>query len=376
MSRSTSERLEYLRFPLIVGVVFVHAYESSVNTAAGSVGLESTAHVSDFLRTLFSNGIGRISPPLFFVMSGYLIFYGTEWSLPVYFAKIQRRIKTLFVPYLFWNFVALSIYFIAQSLPLTQQYISGNNQALREMNFFELTNTFLGVTKNPIAYQFWFVRDLMILVLAIPAIHLLLAYIPFPFLGFACVAWFVPEFGLSMPPAASAILFFSIGAYFASKGGDIFALDKYSKVIFLCYIPVLIGATLTYGYAYHNAINQVGILIGLPAVLCLSGYVRSDGRTAIVLKWLAGVSFFVFAMHQPLLLIVKKVVFAAVNPQSDFAILLLYFLIPLFVIAVTVGVFEVMSQVFPRMTALISGGRLPERPKHLPGIARPEHTTV
>ncbi|MEW4489254.1 hypothetical protein AB1L42_14325 [Thalassoglobus sp. JC818] len=111
-------------------------------------------------------------------------------------------------------------------------------------------------------------------------------------------------------------------------------------------------------------------------VWCLSNSKKSDSRTAVVLKWLAGVSFFVFAMHQPLLMIVKKVVFAAVNPQSGSSILLLYFLIPLFVIAVSVGVYEVLSQMFPRMTAMMSGGRLPEKPKHLPEVSAPERSTV
>ena len=41
ISKSSSERLNVLRFPLIVGVVFIHAYGASIGLTNGVTGVEN-----------------------------------------------------------------------------------------------------------------------------------------------------------------------------------------------------------------------------------------------------------------------------------------------------------------------------------------------
>ena len=57
IDRLSSERPILLRFPLIVGVVFIHVYGPSVNLANGLVGVESSIYLSDFVQNLFSQGL-------------------------------------------------------------------------------------------------------------------------------------------------------------------------------------------------------------------------------------------------------------------------------------------------------------------------------
>ena len=60
---------DWLRFPLMVGVIFIHSYGFI------SVTEEMKDSFWGMIIEIFSQGIGRLSVPLFFFISGYLFFY-------------------------------------------------------------------------------------------------------------------------------------------------------------------------------------------------------------------------------------------------------------------------------------------------------------
>ncbi len=82
LNKITSERLSLLRFPLIVGVVFIHA-----NVEYSGIIIDQQSWFSDFFRTIISRGIARISVPIFFLMSGFFFFLGFSWTLDKYKKK-------------------------------------------------------------------------------------------------------------------------------------------------------------------------------------------------------------------------------------------------------------------------------------------------
>lgn len=57
---------------------------------------------------------------LYFFISGYLFFFRTTFSVDVYKKKLKSRIKTLLIPYLFWNFVVLVGHWIVTVLSPVQ----------------------------------------------------------------------------------------------------------------------------------------------------------------------------------------------------------------------------------------------------------------
>ena len=122
-----SRTISYLRFPLIVGVVLIHSNMLVVNIQGNMVRYDQWP-VTKFVMTLFSSVFADISVPLFFFISGFLFFYNTEFSKETYINKIKKRIRTLLVPYLIWNFVAFIILLIEvhpkviQFFPLLKDY--------------------------------------------------------------------------------------------------------------------------------------------------------------------------------------------------------------------------------------------------------------
>lgn len=75
LDSESSLRISLIRFPLIVCVVFIHAYGSTVGMAGMQIGVTNTNFAADFVRNIISQGIARTAVPLFFLISGYLFFW-------------------------------------------------------------------------------------------------------------------------------------------------------------------------------------------------------------------------------------------------------------------------------------------------------------
>lgn len=67
-----SQIIDFLRFPLIVGVVFIHGALTTPNTELGNdvYIFPIFYYCSQFM----SNILGRLAVPLFFLISGFLFF--------------------------------------------------------------------------------------------------------------------------------------------------------------------------------------------------------------------------------------------------------------------------------------------------------------
>ena len=92
-----------LRFPLAILVVFVHGFGAEIDVselhASGLTGLA----LYDYIRLFFSVVIARSAVPLFFIISGYLLFLKVDdYSKSVYMAKLKKRWHSLVIPYLLW----------------------------------------------------------------------------------------------------------------------------------------------------------------------------------------------------------------------------------------------------------------------------------
>jgi fucose 4-O-acetylase-like acetyltransferase len=124
IKNETSTRIDMLRFPLIVGVVFIHCYQITMTMAQGSIGTAHSAAWADSVRFFISQGVARVAVPLFFLISGYLFFQG-QWSWGKYGSKLRRRADTLLVPFLFWNVLALVLYSAGRSIPQTRIFFAG-----------------------------------------------------------------------------------------------------------------------------------------------------------------------------------------------------------------------------------------------------------
>src|SRR5690554_590157 len=179
-----SHKLKALSFLLIVFVVFLHSKNLEINIGSSSETISEGYNT--YIQYVISDGITRIAVPLFFMISGFLFFFGVNsFSLNTYKTKIYKRIKTLLVPYLFWTTFTILFYYILQSFPFSKPFFTKG--LIREYSYVDYI---LRILINPLPYQFWFIRDLMLLVLISPLLFFGIKKIKLVVISLLLYTWF------------------------------------------------------------------------------------------------------------------------------------------------------------------------------------------
>ena len=374
LDQESSLRLKLLRFPPIIGVIYIHGYATNVNYAGGTIGTHEVNALTDFTRVLISQGLARIAVPLFFLISGYLFFANFRWSPQTYVKKILTRLRSLLVPFLFWNMLGLAIVALAQALPSVQfmPYFTGeNNNLIAKFTAFDYLNNILGLKWYPIAYHFWFIRDLMLLVLLAPVIAVILRFAALPYFILIFLCWVSGTWPLYEPiimgkvfgvwpiilPASMGLFFFSAGAFCGIKGKSLFVLDKYGPAAFLIFVPLLLADVLWYTAWFNVYLHRTALVFGVVAALYSTKLILPHERLKNLIISLGGASFFVYAAHEPLLRFVRTFAFKYIPLDWPYTMLLLYLTIPLVVVALLVWCHRLLSILCPRTLSVITGGR-------------------
>ena len=148
-----SQVISFLRFPLIVAVVFIHTQITAIGgiKANLSAPFQFAGQFPIYETTVFlvAQIFARLAVPLFFIFSGFLFFKKCdEFNTSTYFNKLKKRTHSLLIPYLFWNllFIVLS------------------------SQFADSIKDWLILFWRPASLQLWFIRDLMVVVLFSPLI--------------------------------------------------------------------------------------------------------------------------------------------------------------------------------------------------------------
>lgn len=356
LDKESSLRLSVIRFPLIVCVVFIHAHSSTVGFSDGVLGLSQSGFFSNLIRSIISQEIARVAVPVFFIISSYLFYIEYRSSLGFYLSRLKSRARTLLIPFLFWNFFNLVFIAFAQSVPELRKYFSGNNFIVSEFEFYDYLNAIIGVDRAPVAYQFWFIRDLIVLVFVSPLIYFFVSFLPFLFLTCLVFLWFF-DVGLFFVPSPDALLFFSLGAYFGVRGKNLFCMDRFGRYLVFFYLLILLVSVFFSNSMVADYLHKIGVVFGVVVVLFFSKFIIDSERWRSILIKLGGASFFVYAVHEPILTIIRKFLYRIIVPESSLMVLVLYFVIPVMTILLSVFFYRVLYRTAPGFVAMVTGGR-------------------
>lgn len=175
-----------LRFPLAILVVFVHGFGADIDVAQlHASGLTGLA-VYDYIRLFFSVVIARSAVPIFFIISGYLLFFKVEkYNMAVYISILRKRWHSLVVPYFSWVvlFLLWTLMFMVGGILLHGKpwiriidYFQENGclHMLWDSSVWGKRLTWLGVethNSGPVLLPFWYMRDLIMMVVLSPVIY-------------------------------------------------------------------------------------------------------------------------------------------------------------------------------------------------------------
>ena len=355
-----SQTIAFLRFPLIVGVVLIHSKVNDV-VIKGVQLIPPDGHwFYDTISYLFSDIFARIAVPLFFFISGFLFFYKTPaFTKEVYGRKLKKRVHTLLIPYIFWNFA------VALLILLSAVFFSGlkseAGMAVCDYTFQDWLLKFWydenSVFQLPINGPLWFLRDLMVVMLFSPLVYWVVKKLKQYVLIVLGIFW-VADFWFTLPGfSITALFFFSFGAYFSIHGIN-FAVkgQSYWRQAGVLYLLLSLVVLALREYEWCTYLENINILIGMFFAVSLTAHFIGKG-TWRANKFLSESSFFIYAYHGLFLGWTVKVLCIVLHPQGDAMLLLVYFLSPAIIILAGLGAYYVLKKYLPLTTAFITGGR-------------------
>ncbi|MDP3868365.1 acyltransferase [Phenylobacterium sp.] len=350
----SSERLSVIRFPMILLILYIHSFVAPVYLAGQSITVEPTAGIRALVM-FWSDGIARIAVPSFYLMSGYLYFNNFDGSWNQYLDKSKRRVFTLLIPYILWNGLVLALFMIGQSLPQTATLFNSANGQMTGQSTWRLIDIWLGITQYPIAYPFWFIRDLMLMVAVAPLLHWTLRRTHGVLEIVLLFAWLSTVIKIPIP-SIEGLTFFVLGASFGMRNRPLFVGDGHLALL----IPAFLVGELSNIWLRLELniywLQRPVILLGVFVLFAMTKCVVSHPRLRGVLLVLAPMSFFVFAAHEPLMTMLRKLIYRSIEVNQA-SILATYTLLPLLVAIITLVAYRSLVRVFPTAASILNGNR-------------------
>lgn len=253
MSDLQSKTISAIRFPLILGVIFIHSLP----------GLG----VPNFLGILLSKEFTQIAVPTFFFISGFLFFYGTDgFDSDAYKAKINKRWKTLMLPFLLWTVIAVIPFVVMHICKVLQ----GQESVNILVDYCRDVNTWIN---GPFNYHLWFLRELIVVSIASPIIYFGLRLLKKWWLGCLVFVYLLDSRANTSMCSSQSFLFFSWGAYYCIIGAKEFCCCFYETKTPLLFIAsfMIVLSTLASLNEFDNAIflHKLMIVVGVPAAIIL-----------------------------------------------------------------------------------------------------------
>lgn len=330
ITKQDSEIISMLRFPLIVGVVFIHSQLSNIDAC----GL--------CLQHFLGGSFGAIAVPLFLIISGYLFYNNIEvFSRDVYKRKILSRIKSLLIPYLIWNTIAYLLYaykFGFNILHLIKAYWS-----------FDMPNR---EESSPADGPLWYIRNLLLIVIFLsPIIFWLIKRTKYYLIIPMGILWLLNVYPFGNGRGI-AFLFFYVGAYMSLSDRQ-FAINGhkcYLCVAFFCLLSILCQI-VPEKYFVFEILLRLNKVAGIFSILSVVTYlqkkkVRCGGAI------LASSSFFIYCCHDLFLPFLKSVI--AIDENNEFW---RYLIVVGTDLVLCLLLYKIVVWVFPKTSKYLTGGR-------------------
>jgi surface polysaccharide O-acyltransferase-like enzyme len=354
-----------IKFPLMVGVILIHSTLSDI-VIAGNLTEVDSYKVYNALSYILSDLYGRLCVPLFFFISGYLFFYNVEeFSAVVYKEKLIKRTKTILIPYVLWTLITLLFYFVAEFI--VPELFSGRNKPIADYSLLDFISCFWDMTlvnpsasgSLPLYTPFWYIRDLLVVVLFTPLIYVLLkSKVKYVFITLLMIAYAFKLWPISIPGfGETSFCFFSLGSFFSiNRKNFVDFARKSGWLLFTVYVISLSlelfleNEDIIYYCSNINKFAGIGLMINIFAFLLGRDIIKTN-------KLISSSCFFLYAYHMIPLSMLKKVFILFVNEISNFTLVSIYLICPLLIILIGILLYYCMNRYLPTITSTLTGSR-------------------
>ena len=352
MTQYLSDKLRVLSLTSIILVLYIH----SGFHADEIEGMVMNDRVQEFV----SGMMGRCAVPLFYVISGYLFFLKVPEGMISIYGKIKKRIRTLVVPYIIGCLFFVGFGVLMAVLPGVSKYINRSVMPLFSKPLEEILRSIFYDAGNgsPCAFQLWFLRDLILIVVTSPLWYLCLKHLKWGFVAvvFVLTYWDVPH-----------VPFFSL--FWFVLGGQLTKVRIESEWIYgirsaellaLCLFLVLSILQLVFPDIVDWSLLRIPIiLLGIIGIWGLYDAFVEKKFCLSHHKWLGiacQFTFFIYLFHEPTLNIVRKLIVVVLS-KNELGYLTSYLLSPWIFTVCAVFAGLLFRKYLPRVYDVCTGGR-------------------
>lgn len=325
MNNEISRSIDLLRVISILLVVMLHA----------RTGLEFSVERVTYWSGVASRGFGALGVPVFLVISGYLAgIKRAKGAAAESWGAWRRRAQGLLTGYVFWNTLVALLALAAVWLHASMGSFLTGKLAGGWLSVYGLNDQF------PIAYQFWFIRELLLFSFTVFAMERLWPWsrLVVAALGLVSVVALLGAPGRSQIAAVAYVL-----GYLAGRQGWVMAV-----IAARCHHGVWLGAVgaaalmslavattqQAWGSVALLSFTVLGTVALMGGVIAL---VSKGWRMDALARW-APTTFFIFAAHEPLLALLRKVLVA------HFGVEWAYVLAPTVAVAMLMSLYRLVPQ--------------------------------
>lgn len=304
------------------------------------------------MRYFISSVVSSCAVPGFFFMAAMFLYRKPfSWK-----ANALKKIKTLLIPFLLLNTFWIVLTFCSQQVPALRAF----SKPAKIISNWNVINWFEAYLSNKLIFLWptWFMRDLFVLNLL--AVFILKILNAFPKISAAVLvlAWlFVPnELYRFSAGELQAICFFGLGCLFVRKNFKLEIFDRVPALVHWgVYVALVVADLLTRGKFFNLFIHRLGVIYGIIFWYSCATKFKAGGLKNFLLGFSA-FNFSIYIFHEPMRVFLQRFFTRFFTPNTIFQ-LLLYFVVPIFVILYCVTLSVLLKKYFPRVYALVTGDR-------------------
>lgn len=286
--------------------------------------------------------------PMFFVMSGYLLFY--KYDIRKYFDTLNRKVRTLLIPFVLWNLLGFAYHKCLSLLSIMTEVAEANPELLSTRNIL------YGVWRSAYDPPVWFIKTLFELILISPLVWGIASKLKRKTI---VLVIFTGLLVIGFTPGYTSIFFgiplYLLAATIACCENDMISQFSMARSYLCLILYCSIVAYLLLNNVDEKAIAYTFYRLISPVLLWnVIDMLKSVRNKRILAKY--AIPFFLFCSHIFVIPIVKKM-FLLILGNTNYGITVAY----LCTVVTTIGLIWILSlvmkKVLPQTYKILAGGR-------------------